>query len=87
MVINFQSIPLKNESFDTMLEYCDQDVKLAIKTRLNPTLAEKVVLPTCKLRICSKDNRLHTESLQCLISLHDLGTTSPGLVEILILPT
>ena len=55
LVINFQSIRSKRDSFWAMLEYCDPDIILASETWLNPTIAEREVLPANYKFVARKD--------------------------------
>ena len=74
LVINFQSIRSKRESFWAMLEYSDPDVILAIETWLNPTIAEREVLPANYKFVARKDRPNSSHGGVAIIAKHDLDT-------------
>ena len=74
LVINFQSIRSKRESFWAMLEYSDPDVILARETWLNPTIAEREVLPANYKFVARKDRPNSSHGGVAFIAKHDLDT-------------
>ena len=74
LVINFQSIRSKRESFWAMLEYSDPDVILANETWLNPTIAEREVLPANYKFVARKDRPNSSHGGVAIIAKHDLDT-------------
>ena len=74
LAINFQSIRSKRESFWAMLEYSDPDVILASETWLNPTIAEREVLPANYKFVARKDRPNSSHGGVAIIAKHDLDT-------------
>ena len=58
--VNFQIIKAKQKAFWAMLEYADPDVILATETWLNPTIAEREVLPKNYRFVARKDRHNST---------------------------
>ena len=67
LIINFQSMRAKKESFWALLEQADPDIVLAGETWLNPSIAEREMLP---------DN-------YCFVSRHDRPNSTHGGVVII----
>ena len=74
LVINFQSICSKRENFWATLEYSDPDVILASETWLNPTIAEREVLPANYKFVARKDRPNSSHGGVAIIAKHDLDT-------------
>ena len=72
LVINFQSLRPKRESFWAMLEYCEPDVILASVTWLNPTIAEREVLLESYRFVARKDRPNSSHGGIAIIAKHDL---------------
>lgn len=75
LVINFQSIRSKRESFWSMLEYCDPDIIFASETWLNPTIAEREVLPANYKFVARKDRPNSSHGGVAIIAKHDLDAS------------
>ena len=75
LVINFQSIRSKRESFWAMLEYSDPDIILATETWLNPTIAEREVLPANYKFVARKDRPNSSHGGVAIIAKHDLDAS------------
>ena len=75
LVINFQSLRSKRESFWAMLEYCEPDIVLATETWLNQTIAEREILPENYRFVARRDRPNSTYGGVAIIAKHDLDAT------------
>ena len=55
-----------------MLEYCERDILLASETWLNPTIAEREVLPESYLFVARKGRPNSSYGGEAIIAKHDL---------------
>ena len=58
-----------------MLEYCDPDIVIATETWLNPTIAEREVLPANYKFVARKDRPNSSHGGVAIIAKHDLDAS------------
>jgi exonuclease III len=75
LVINFQSIRAKRETFWALLEQVDPDIILASETWLNSSIFEREILPDNCVFVSRRDRTNSTYGEVAIIAKHDMEGT------------